>query len=76
MKRIINITLVGAMIIGSYFLGTTQSETEVIPYIPDGYIDARSNEFKENYVDLRQVTYFEVEEGLQLYTIDGSVYYW
>lgn len=38
MKRILEITLVGAMIVGSYFFGTTQAKTEIVPYIPEGYI--------------------------------------
>ena len=38
MKKILKITLVGAMVIGSYFFGTTQAKTEIVPYIPDGYI--------------------------------------
>lgn len=38
MKKILKITLVGVMIIGSYFLGTTQAKTEIISYIPDNYI--------------------------------------
>lgn len=38
MKKILKIVLLGIMIVGSYFLGTTQVDTEIIPYIPDGYI--------------------------------------
>lgn len=38
MKKILKIVLVGVMIIGSYFLRTTQGKTEIITYIPDGHI--------------------------------------
>lgn len=88
MKRIIKtmgiITTMGIIAVGAYLLGTTQAEiktevrtiTEIREVIPDGYIDTNSKEFKENYVDMRKVTYFEVEDGLQLYYEDGSGYYW
>lgn len=88
MKRIIKtigiIATMGIIAVGAYLLGTTQAETktevrtvtEIREVIPDGYIDTKSKEFKENYVDMRKVTYFEVEDGLQLYYEDGSGYYW
>ena len=88
MKRIIKTigTVAGISIIalGSYLLGTTQAETvteiktvtETKEVIPDGYIDTNSVDFRENYVDMRKVTYFEVVDGLQLYYADGSEYYW
>lgn len=38
MRKILKIVLVGIMIIGSYFFGTTQAKTEIIRYIPNGYI--------------------------------------
>lgn len=88
MKRIIKtigiIATMGIIVVGAYLLGTTQAEiktevrtvTEIREVIPDGYIDTKSKEFKENYVDMRKVTYFEVEDGLQLYYEDGSGYYW
>ena len=44
--------------------------------VPNGYIDMYSSEFKENYVDMREVVYFEVlDKGLQLYFVDGSGYW-
>lgn len=88
MKRIIKtigiIATMGIIAVGAYLLGTTQAEiktevrtvTEIREVISDGYIDTKSKEFKENYVDMRKVTYFEVEDGLQLYYEDGSGYYW
>lgn len=88
MKRTIKtigiIATMGIMLVCAYLLGTTQSETvtkvkeveKVVEVVPDGYIDTNSSEFKDNYVDMRKVVYFEVVDGLQLYYEDGSGYYW
>lgn len=89
MKRIMKtIRIIGAMIIllcGAYLLGTTQAKTitvekeieKVVEIVPDGYIDMRSNEFYDNFVDMRQVTDFKATgNGLELYLIDGNGYYW
>ena len=71
--------------IGSYFIGTTQTETiteikeveKVVEVVPDGYIDTTTEDFYNNYVDMRQVTDFTATEyGLQLYFDDDSGYYW
>ena len=83
-KTIATITILGIMMILSYWLGTTQTETitiekeveKVVEVVPNGYIDMYSSEFKENYVDMREVVYFEVlDKGLQLYFVDGSGYW-
>lgn len=43
----------------------------------ENYIDTKSNDFINNYVDMRSVTDFELTEtGIILYTGDGSGYYW
>ena len=78
------IATMGIMLVCAYLLGTTQAETitevqtvtETREVIPDGYIDTKSKEFQENYVDMRKVVYFEVGNGLQLYYEDGNGYYW
>lgn len=83
-KTIGTIAVIGAMLAGAYILGTTQAETiteikeieKVVEVVPEGYIDTNSEEFTENYVDMRKVVYFEVVDGLQLYLEDGSGYYW
>ena len=83
-KVIGTIATVGVIAFGAYLLGTTQAETitevktvtEIKEVVPDGYIDMESDEFINNYVDMRKVTYFEVEDGLQLYYEDGSGYFW
>lgn len=53
--------------------GRTESQVESIP---EGFIDMNSDEFKENYIDLRTVTgYSGTETGLMLYTDNGCGYY-
>jgi hypothetical protein len=84
-KTIGIITIMGIMVICAYLLGTTQAKTvtavkeieKTVEVVPDGYININSKEFRENYVDMREVTYFETSNyGLQLYCADGSGYYW
>lgn len=83
-KTIGAIVAMGIMLVFAYLLGTTQTKTiteineveKVIEVVPDGYIDTNSEEFQENYVDMRKVVYFEVIDGLQLYYEDGTGYYW
>ena len=89
MKRTLKaIGTIGAIIIilvGAYLLGATQAETiteiqtieKVVEVVPDGYIDTTTEEFYNNFVDMRQVTdYTATADGLQLYLEDGSGYYW
>ena len=89
MKRTIKtigvIGTMGVTIVCAYLLGTTQAETktevqtvtEIRDVIPDGYIDTNSNEFYDNYVDMRDVIgYSADDEGLQLYLDNGNGYYW
>lgn len=87
-KSIKTIGTIGALTIllcGAYLLGTTQAETvtvekkvvKTVEVVPDGYIDTTTEEFRNNFVDMRQVTdYTATDEGLQLYLLDGSGYYW
>lgn len=89
-KTISIIATMGVMLVCAYLLGTTQAETitevqtvtevkeveKIVEVIPDGYINTKSEEFTENYVDMRKVVYFEVVDGLQLYYEDGTGYYW
>lgn len=82
MKRIAYIAVTTALTLGAFFTGSfcapkTEIRTETVETIPDGYVDTRSEEFLNNYVDMRQVTDFTASEnGLQLYMSDGSGYYW
>ena len=69
--------------IGSFYLGTTQAETitdiqtitEIV--VPDGYIDTTTEEFYNNFVDMRKITDFTAtKSGLMIYLDDGNGYYW
>ena len=89
-KAIGAISIIGIMMILSYWLGTTQAETiteiqtvtetmeteKIVEVVPDGYIDSESADFQENYIDMRTVIDFDVnEDGLQLYFMDGTGYW-
>lgn len=77
-KVIMTVALVMVAIV-SYLVGTTQSSiiTEAREVVPDGYINTETEDFKNNFVDMRQVTGFSANDGrLYLYMIDGSGYYW
>lgn len=89
-KTIGAITAIGIMMALSYWLGTTQAETiteiktvtetmeteKIVEVVPDGYIDSESADFQENYIDMRTVVDFDVnEDGLQLYFMDGTGYW-
>lgn len=85
MKRTVKtigvIAIMGIMLTGAYLLGTTQADTitleRVVKVVPDGYIDSTSEDFYNNFVDMRSVINFETNgSGLQLYCNDGSGYYW
>lgn len=83
-KTIVTITTMGIMFVLVFWLGTTQAETiteieeveKIVEVVPNGYIDMYSDEFRENFVDMRDVVYFESsDDGLQLYFVDGSGYW-
>ena len=82
MKKIAYITATTALTLGAFFVGKTcfpktEIRTETVETIPDGCIDTKSEEFLNNYVDMRQVVDFITSEsGLQLYMSDGSGFYW
>ena len=84
-KRIITLAIFLVAIISSFILGTTQAKTvtevkeveKIVEVMPNGYIDTTTDEFFNNYIDMRTVTDFETNgNGLQLYTNDGNGYYW
>lgn len=89
MKRTLKaIGTIGAMtilLLCAYYLGTTHAETVTIEkevekrveVVPDGYIDTTTEEFYNNYVDMRQlIDYTATNNGLQLFLEDGNDYYW
>lgn len=88
-KTIETIALMGIMIILAYWPGTMQTETvteiqtvteteiveveKIIEVVPDGYMDVTSEDFINNFVDMRTVVDFSATEyGLQLYFEDGT----
>ena len=84
-KKILTITLFAVVAVGSFLLGTIQAKTEVktvevekiVEIIPNGYINTTTDDFFNNYIDMRTVSDFKANEnGLQLYTNDGNGYYW
>ncbi len=80
-KTIGAIAIMGIMLTGAYLLGTTQADIvtleRAVEVVPDGYIDSTSEDFYNNFVDMRSVIDFETNgNGLQLYCNDGSGYYW
>lgn len=85
MKRKILVVVIGLIaLIGAYSLGATQEKTvvktevikEKIEVVPEGYINTTSEEFINNYIDMRTVVDFKSNDGLQIYCVDGSGYYW
>ena len=92
-KTIGTIATMGIMLVCGYRMGTTQAETvtatkvktvtevkeieKAVEVVPDGYIDTDSDEFQDNFVDMRKVVdYTASENGLQIYLDDGNGYYW
>ena len=80
-KKIIVATLFIATTISAYFVGTTQTETETVTetleVIPDGYINTKSEEFQNDYINMNDVVDFEAtDSGLMLHFSDGTGYYW
>ena len=74
------IAIMGIVMVLSYLLGTTQSETitevqtvtETREVIPAGYIP-----LNDDIVDMNTIVDFTATEyGLQLYFEDGSGYFW
>lgn len=58
-------------------ISTIQSpEMNRVTAVPDGFIDIRSEEFTDNYIDMHTITgYSGTDTGLLLYTEDGNGYY-
>ena len=90
-KTIGTIVAMGIIAVCAYWLGTTQAETvtevqtimeikeieKVVEVIPDGYIDTTTEDFYNNFVDMRHVIDFmSTNDGLMIYLDGGSGYYW
>ena len=89
-KTIGIIAFLGIIAVCAYWLGTTQTKTitevqtitevkeieKVVEVIPDGYIDTPSEDFYNNFVDMRHVIDFmSTNDRLMIYLDDGSGYY-
>lgn len=85
LKTIGTIGAITILLLCAYLLGITQVETiieikeveKIVEVVPNGYIDTTTEEFYNNFVDMRQVTdYTATADGLQLYLEDDNGYYW
>ena len=55
----------------------TETVTETLEVIPDGYINTNSEEFYNNYVNMNDVIGYEATDaGLMLHFSDGTGYWW
>ena len=74
MKRMIKllemVAIMGVMLFAGFALGRYSASTSA-------YVDTRSEEFQNNFIDMRKVTdYNATDTGLYIYLEDGSGYYW
>ena len=74
-----------ALEVYAYFNPPTEAEateasetvTETLEVIPDGYINTNSEEFYNNYVNMNDVVDFDATDaGLMLHMKDGTGYWW
>lgn len=60
------VAIIGVMLFAGFDLGRYSA-----------YVDTGSEEFQNNFVDMRKVTnYNATDTGLYIYLEDGSGYYW
>ena len=72
-KKIITAAVLLSVTTGAYFLGTLHTGNKEIQ---DTCIDTVSEDFYNNYVDMKQVTGFDTNSGnLYLYFENGEGYY-
>lgn len=79
MKKFLFVVFMFFLLLVSYILGAANVKvvTDVEAKASDNYIDINSEEFYENYIDMREVTGFSATDtGIMLYLEDGSGYYW
>lgn len=78
-KKIAYIITLAVVSTAAFLFGKSQTEitTETVEVVPEGYINMQSDEFFNNYIDMREVTDFEATEtGLCIYLENGDGYYW
>lgn len=76
MKRMIKllgmIAIMGVMLFAGFALGRYSAGSA-----SSAYVDTRSEDFQNNFVDMRKVTdYSATDTGLYIYLENGSGYYW
>ncbi len=80
MKNGIIVAVMAAVVgIGSYVMGTTQTETVIETQIVTEIHEEEKviEDIPDNYIDMCKVIDFSTtENGLYLYTQDGNGYYW
>ncbi|RHP54801.1 MULTISPECIES: hypothetical protein [Clostridium] len=64
------VAIIGVMLFAGFDLGRYSAGHSA-------YVDTGSEEFQNNFVDMRKVTnYNATDTGLYIYLEDGSGYYW
>lgn len=81
MKKVLVFLLAVSVMVNGFLTVTmkTQKETidELTTAICEEYIEICSEEFRNNYVDMREVIDFiETEYGVQIILANGEGYYW
>lgn len=80
-KKIVTVIIFITTATSAYTIGRSNcdvvTETVTEYTIPDGYINTKSETFINDYVNMNEIIDFETSEnGLIIYTSDGSGYYW
>lgn len=84
MKRKIAYSVISlALIMGAFFVGkntaepVVETETKVISVIPKNYINTESEDFIENYIDMREIDRIKVVGNTHIiYLANGNYYMW
>lgn len=64
------VAIMGVMLFAGFTLGRYSASASA-------YVDTGSEEFQNNFVDMRKVTdYSATDTGLYIYLEDGTGYYW
>ena len=64
------VAIMGVMLFAGFTLGRYSASASA-------YVDTGSEEFQNNFVDMRKVTdYSSTDTGLYIYLEDGTGYYW
>ena len=64
------VAIIGVMLFAGFTLGRYSASASA-------YVDTGSEEFQNNFIDMRKVTdYSATNTGLYIYLDDGSEYYW